>query len=381
VDRDGHGRASSALAVTVIAVTLAAAGAVADGGWGPGWAVVAYLGPVALITVWAVLLVADRVESLQRQLVLAGAVTVTGLVVSVALFVDAMYVSQHDALFTFLLAGYGLVIGGWSALLLGRRALRRLADAERARGDVVAAVSHDLRTPITAMRLLAEAIDDDIIDAGTRHEYLGRMTTHVRALSALIDDLFELSRLEAGDIHWSMQRVRLDSLVEETVDALRPHADAGGVTMRAEVAPGLPPIRGDPERLQRVLFNLIENAIRHTPSGGNVAVRAQPDRRHVQVEVADTGVGIPEDERGSVFEAFYRGRAHAARGDPGAGLGLAISRAIVEAHGGRIWLAGSGPGTRVRFSFPIAGSLGGSGRIARRRRPPDTAARSGARRA
>jgi signal transduction histidine kinase len=342
------------LAAALIAVTVAVAGAWIAYGGEAAVASLRYLGPVAALTVAGVLLVADRVSGLQRQLMAAGAITAAGLGVSVLLFVDAMYISSHDAFFTVLLAGYGLVIGGWSAWLLGRRALRRLAEAERARRDLVAAVSHDLRTPITSLRLLAEAIDDDVVDVDRRQEYLTRMTTHVHALSAMITDLFELSRLEAGDIRWTMQRVQLDALVAETVDALRPHAEAGRVAVRAELDPTLRAARAHPEQLQRVLFNLIQNAIRHTPPDGSVLVRAECTDGEVQIEVADTGEGIPQADRDRVFDAFFRGGVQAARGDAGAGLGLAISRAIVEAHGGRIWLAGSGPGTRVRFSVPRA---------------------------
>jgi signal transduction histidine kinase len=342
------------LVAALAAVALTAAGAGIAHGADSAVAVLEYLGPVAVATVIAVLLVADRVSGLKRQLIAAGVITGVGLGVSVLLFVETMYISGHDALYTMLLAGYGLLIGGWSAWLLGRRAVRGLADAERARRDLIAAVSHDLRTPITSLRLLAEAVDDDIVDADTRHEYLRRMTTHVHALSAMIADLFELSRLEAGDIRWSMQRVRLDALVAETVDALRPHADAGGVAVRTELDPVLHAASAHPEQLQRVLFNLIQNAIRHTPTDGSVVVRAESTDDEVQIEVADTGEGIPDADRDRVFDAFFRSGAQAARGDTGAGLGLAISRAIVEAHGGRIWLAGSGPGTRIRFSLPAA---------------------------
>jgi len=178
------------------------------------------------------------------------------------------------------------------------------------------------------------------------------MSTHITALSALIDDLFELSRLEAGEIAWSMEQVRLDALVEETVDAMRPQAEAKGIAMTAAVPAGLLPARGDPEKLQRVLFNLIQNAIRHTPADGSVSVLAEPAGDHVLVEVADTGAGIAEHDRTRVFEPFFRGGSEAARTRNGAGLGLAISRAIVEAHGGRIWLEDSAGGTRVRFSLP-----------------------------
>jgi signal transduction histidine kinase len=182
------------------------------------------------------------------------------------------------------------------------------------------------------------------------------MRTHIEALSALIDDLFELSRLEAGDISWTLERVALGELVAETVDAMRLQAQAAGVSVEAAIPDDLAAARANPEKLQRVLFNLIQNAIRHSPADGSVVVRASSLGDMVEVEVADTGPGIPPQERELVFDAFYRGDA--ARSTAGAGLGLAVARAIVEAHGGRIWLADDEsaemPGTRVRFSLPLA---------------------------
>jgi signal transduction histidine kinase len=228
---------------------------------------------------------------------------------------------------------------------------REVSDA--ARRALVAAVSHDLRTPITSLRLLAEAVEDEIVDDQTRRAYLERMRTHMSALSSLIDDLFELSRLEAGDISWSLERVPLHDLVGETVEAMRAQADAKGVAVLAEVPGSLSPARANPEKLQRVLFNLIQNAIRHTPADGSVVVRAEQVADAIEVEVADNGDGIAPEERERVFTAFYRGGADAARSTSGAGLGLAVSRAIVEAHGGRIWLAEVAGGTTVRFSLPV----------------------------
>ncbi len=227
--------------------------------------------------------------------------------------------------------------------------------SDRARRDLVAAVSHDLRTPITSLRLLAEAVGDEIVvDSDTRRVYLHRMRTHIDALGALIDDLFELSRLEAGDISWSLERVPLHELVTETVEAMRVQAEAKGIAVLASVPDELAPARANPEKLQRVLFNLIQNAIRHTPADGSVVVRAEPVASGIEVEIADTGTGIAPEERERVFTAFYRGGADAARTGDGAGLGLAVSRAIVEAHGGRIWLADSNGGTTVRFSLRAA---------------------------
>jgi signal transduction histidine kinase len=222
--------------------------------------------------------------------------------------------------------------------------------AESARRNLVAAISHDLRTPITSLRLMADAIEDDLVDADTLARYLATMRTHVTALGAMIDDLFELSRLEAGDLEWSMRKLELGELVQETVAAMQVEATAKGVAVAAELQRLPRPARGDPERLQRVLFNLIRNAIHHTPADGSVTVRAEPAGEWVEVEVADTGGGIAVSERDRVFEPFVRGEAFRPRG--GAGLGMAISRAIVEAHGGRIWLADSDAGTRVRFVIP-----------------------------
>ncbi|HZE04825.1 MAG TPA: HAMP domain-containing sensor histidine kinase, partial [Solirubrobacteraceae bacterium] len=135
--------------------------------------------------------------------------------------------------------------------------------SEAARRHLVAAVSHDLRTPITSLRLLTEAVSDEIVTGEARRGYLDRMRTHIDALSALIDDLFELSRLEAGDISWSLERVALCELVGETVDAMRPEAEARGVAVSASVPESLSLARANPEKIQRVLFNLIQNAIRH----------------------------------------------------------------------------------------------------------------------
>jgi signal transduction histidine kinase len=354
----------------------------------------AILAPLGWLTVLATDRLAvhrRRLGGLRRQFSAIAAVTAAQVALAVALFVALMFVSGHDAFMTILLAAYGAALALWAAQRMGGRALRdleavratlalvgegrrdvatgvtgsdeiarlaaevdamivRLDREERARSALYAAVSHDLRTPITTLRLLATAIDDGVVDASTRREYAARIGTHVRALGALIDDLFELTRLQSGELAWSMERVRLDALLEEAVDAMRPAAEAGSVSVRARLDPELIVPRANPEQLQRVLFNLIQNAIRHTPPDGSVTVTAQAVLDTIQIEVADTGPGIPADQREHVFEPFYRGDE--ARADGGAGLGLAISRAIVEAHGGRIWLADAAEGTRVRFQLP-----------------------------
>jgi signal transduction histidine kinase len=228
---------------------------------------------------------------------------------------------------------------------------RRRDAADAARRNLVASISHDLRTPLAALRLMLAAIEDGVVDDATRDRYLATMHTHVSALGSLVDDLFELSRLEAGDLDWSIRQVELPGLVDETVAAMRVEADAKGVKIAAELQPLPRPARADPERLQRVLFNLIQNGIRHTPADGSVTVRAEPAGDWVEIEVADTGSGIPPAHRERLFEPFVRGAGNG-ESEVGAGLGLALCRAIVEAHGGRIWLADSETGTRVRFVIP-----------------------------
>ena len=392
-------------AALVLTLVAAVAGGLVIGavyGSRDGLLTAAYLfvyGTAALVAVGA-LRRRRRTSPLARQLAGGVALSIglsTGGVVVIAL---AMFLSPHDALVMVVLLAYSGGLAAYSVWALaqgpladvrsvgdglravgeGRRdvaietggcdelaqlagdASRMVAqlaerEAERdasdaARRGLVAAVSHDLRTPLTSMRLLADAIEDELVDDETRRDYLRQMSLHIRALSALVDDLFELSRLEAGDIQWSMQRVRLDELVAETVEAMRAQADAHGVRVSAAVPEHVVVDRADPERLQRVLFNLIQNAIRHTPADGSVTVVAEASSAGIEVEVADTGAGLDPADRSRAFEPFYRGGNGQARPAGATGLGLTICRAIVEAHGGRIWFADAQGGTRVRFSLP-----------------------------
>src|SRR4029077_2195064 len=231
----------------------------------------------------------------------------------------------------FVLAAAGASI---AAALAARLAVeeRSRREVEAARRRLVASVSHDLRTPLASLRLLVESIDDGVVTGETRDRYLGEIRTHVAALSGLIDDLFELSRIEAGDITWTMGQVELRELVGDTVAAMRAPAAARGVALAADLPAHDLIACANAEKLQRVLFNLIQNAIRHTPADGSVTVRARTAAGGVEVEVADDGDGISPADDGKVFDAFYRGGDAAAHGEDGAGLGLAISRAIVEAH-------------------------------------------------
>jgi signal transduction histidine kinase len=390
------------LLVLAAAAAIAAAIVAPAHGAGPALvtaALVAGLGAPALVAAHA-LASRRRFTSLRRQFAFSAAVVVGVILIAVLAASQLMFVSEHDALLvSAIVLGAGLValrvgdlvargvardVGtvstGLEAVGRGERGVRlrstardeigalarsadsmaeQLAEGERARDaseaarrQLVASVSHDLRTPIASLRLLVEAVDDEIVDEATRHRYLATMQTHIGSLSAMIDDLFELSRIEAGDIEWSMRQVELAVLVDETVAAMRPEASARRVDVRSVLDDAPLSARADPEKIQRVLFNLIRNAIRHTPADGSVTVRAEARPQAVQIEVADTGQGISDEDRARVFEPFYRGGDEAARDSEGAGLGLAICRAIVETHGGRIWIGPSEQGTQVRFSLP-----------------------------
>jgi signal transduction histidine kinase len=238
-----------------------------------------------------------------------------------------------------------------SAALAVRLAMeeRGRREVEAMRRQLVAAASHDLRTPLASLRLLVESIDDGVATGETRERYLKEIRTHVAILSDLIDDLFELSRIEAGDISWSLQQVELRDLIDETVAAMRAPAAERRVRVAADLPTEALLAQANAEKVQRVLFNLIQNAIRHTPADGSVTVRARQLGGKVEVEVDDEGEGIPAEAGDRVFEPFYRGDS--ARAEEGAGLGLAISKAIVEAHGGKIWLERGDPGTRIRFTL------------------------------
>jgi signal transduction histidine kinase len=366
-------------------------------GLGAALTSLAILAPLGALTIFLADLLASHglpTGGLRRQLGVLGLLAGAQVAVAVGLFAALMFFSRHDAFFMALAVGYAVLVGVAAARLVARRVLAdldavrsavtevgegtrevripvqgqdelavlasdveamvaKVAAEERARRELVASVSHDLRTPITTLQLISEGLEDGIFEPERIRDQLQLMATHVRALGTLIDDLFELSRLEAGDVQWSMQQVRLDELVHETVEAMRPHADAGRVAVRAELNHRLEPARGNPEQLQRVLFNLIQNAIRHTPADGSVVVRARPaPGPGVEVEVADTGTGIAPELGRRIFEPYVQGPSRVAGANGSAGLGLAIAQAIVTAHGGRIWLADGGPGTRIRFSLP-----------------------------
>ncbi len=234
-------------------------------------------------------------------------------------------------------------------------AIKRL---ETMRRDFVANVSHELRTPLTAIRGYAETLLSGALDDPVRaRSFLGVIDRHSERLSRLIDDLLTLSDLELGKSPLKKEAVLLESLVDEVLEVLGEKAERGKVTFVKELPPGLPLLLGDSDRLQQVLINLADNAVKYTPPGGTVTVAAQisstADVPSVDVSVTDTGGGIPTEELPRLTERFYRVDKARSRELGGTGLGLAIVKHIVQAHGGKLSIASTvNVGTSVRFSVP-----------------------------
>ena len=241
---------------------------------------------------------------------------------------------------------------------------RKLADAqeqaaalERSRRELVAWVSHDLRTPLAGIRAMVEALEDGVVDDdATVARYHAAMRREADRLAGLVDDLFELSRIQAGALSLDLERVGLDELVSDAVAGASIAAAGKGVDLRGDVAVPAPVVRLSTPEMGRVVRNLLDNAIRHTPPGGTIHITAAPDESGTVAEVAvqDGCGGIPEGDLDLVFETAYRGDAARTPGDGGAGLGLAVARGLVEAHDGYISVRNEGDGCRFTVCLPLA---------------------------
>jgi signal transduction histidine kinase len=362
--------------------------------------VAAYAAGAALLvaTVGLALLHVLRGRSVAAQLAVVATATVVSSVAGIVAITVLMMISEHDrnvALTVVLVAG--LVSLGVS-LLLGRRLIaanRALVQAVRAdpfrvprtrlpaelaelahelaaayerldashrreqalessRRELVAWVSHDLRTPLAGLRAMAEALEDEVVvDAATVGRYHGRIRVEVDRLSEMVDDLFELSRIHAGALRLSRQRIGLEDLVAEAIAGTEALAEAKGVRLRGKALPGVP-VEVDASELGRALRNLVVNAIRHTPHDGTIEVLGELQNGMVCVTVIDACGGIPEQDLSRVFDVAFRGEAARTPGG-GAGLGLAIARGIVEAHAGEIGVTNSWPGCRFVVRLPFGG--------------------------
>ncbi len=220
-----------------------------------------------------------------------------------------------------------------------------------ARRELVAAASHDLRTPIASITAMLEAIEDGLAEP---EEYLAPLQDQARRLASLVEDLFELARIDAGALAHELRAISLAPLVESCLRGLEAEARARNIRLEQRIA-DTPAARCAPEEVERVLLNLLTNALHHTPSDGTVAVILAPADDQVQVTVEDTGEGLTAEAARRMFDRFWRGDEARTGGNAGAGLGLAIARGLVEGQGGRIWAEqrDSG-GARVSFTLPVA---------------------------
>jgi len=260
---------------------------------------------------------------------------------------------------------------GYLVILQDLTELRRL---ERTRREFVSNISHELRTPLASLRALADTLRDGALDdPPAAHRFLDRIDGEVDALTQIVAELLELSRIESGRVPIRLCPVPLADVVLPALERLTPQFDRAGLTLAVEIPGDLPPALADVERVQQVITNLVHNALKFTPSGGQVKVTAclceeQPDwlpdyaqetplpssaNRMILVQVSDTGAGIHAHDLPRIFERFYK--ADRARSGGGTGLGLAIAKHIVQAHGGRIFAASrEGTGSTFSFTLPAA---------------------------
>jgi signal transduction histidine kinase len=236
-------------------------------------------------------------------------------------------------------------------MLDASRTRERALDASRR--DLIAGVSHDLRSPIASIRAMSEALEDGVVDDDASvQRYHRAIRVESERLGALVDDLFELSRITAGVLDTDQPCVPLGELVADVVSAAQPAASTKGVRI-ANLLDEIPGVLVPASDLRRVLHNLLDNAVRHTRHGGTIVVDGELVGRTAQVFVTDECGGIPEADLARVFDVAFRGDAARTRDNGGGGLGLAIAKGLLEAHRGSIEIANRAPGCRFTLELPV----------------------------
>jgi signal transduction histidine kinase len=229
----------------------------------------------------------------------------------------------------------------------------QLQEAEQNRADLIAWVSHDLQTPLTSIQAILEALKDGVVeDHQAQQRYLATAQREVRSLSDLIDDLFQLAKIDAGGLTLDYSDNSLSDLISDTLESFSHVAVKENIQLEGSVQPGIDPLYMDAQLIGRVLNNLVSNALQFTPSGGEVKIEAKWEEGEIEVRIRDTGEGIQAKDLPHIFESFYRGEKSRSRKTGGAGLGLAISKGIIQAHGGKIWVE-STPGEGTSFIFRL----------------------------
>lgn len=372
---------------------------------GVGWSELRHLGLLLLIALVATVAATAAARpvlaraSARRRLVVVAALAVIVSLINLGVLTILMSVSNHDATLVSILLVYSSGAGIAAGLVLAKAwgtAVERLAEraqslaagdldtrlgrlgagpeldalaaaldgtaarlkhsldrervGEARRKDLITAVSHDLRTPLASIRAMVEAVDDGVVDdSETLRRYVKEMRTSVESLSLLVDDLFELAQVDAGAIAVESQRIRLEEVVRTALETCGPQASEKGLILETRIDQGEAESLCSP-RLARVLQNLLQNAIRHTPADGTVRMEARRGRNCLELVVEDTGEGISPKALDRVFDPFWRGDA--ARSGNGSGLGLALAKRIVESLGGQIRVQ-SEPARGSRFAIVL----------------------------
>jgi signal transduction histidine kinase len=385
--------------VSITVVVASVYGMSAEESW--DFASIAALGALIVGAAGSSVMWLLRRRSVRMQLVVVSLSAVATVVVGALVAANEMFLSDHDLKALFVIVSASASVGVVSALVSGMRmasASRAIRDSaakmngeplrfehlddaaeefrsigrsleemssrlhearekERAvdasRRELVAWVSHDLRTPLAGIRAMAEALEDGVVtDADTVERYHRNLREEADRLALLVDDLFELSRINAGGLKLEMAKVSLDELVSEALASMSGVARAKGVKLEGRMTTDSAIVELSAAEMTRVLRNLVENAIRHTPTDGSVSIEAGIDRERAFVRVADACGGIPQTDIDRVFDMAFRGEAERSR-DGGGGLGLAIARGIVEAHSGEIRVENQDSGCLFTVTLPL----------------------------
>lgn len=261
----------------------------------------------------------------------------------------------------FLFGGFsGLIIGLWHLKLKLyaaelEKANKELKSLDRMKNDFLSNISHELKTPLISIKGFSELMENG--DLGSLNEQQNKaMNTVIRnseRLGQLIDSILYMSMKQAGKIEYVFNPVNVAEIIDHTVLDMLPHIDKKGVTIEQDVADDLPTINGDMNKLKQVLFNLIDNAIKFTPQGGRITVAARGEDDNLHITVRDTGIGIAKNITPNLFQRFYQADASTTRKYGGTGVGLYISKLIIDAHDGRIWTESEeGVGSTIHVVLP-----------------------------
>lgn len=301
---------------------------------------------------------ADQETGFHTHSLLGVPVSFKGRVIGVLMAVNKIageFTDRDTELLTVLAAQAAVAIENARLLAELQRAYQELNELDRLKSEFITTTSHELRTPLTAIKGYLQLVNRGMFPPDRQAEVLQTVAQHVDTVVYLVNDLLLMQEMQALDLHET--DVDLGTIANLEMQACRERAKAAGIRWVAEIASGVPPVRGDAERLQRMLHNLLDNAIKFSPDGGDVTVRVYAADGHVHLQVSDPGIGIPQEKQARIFERFYRIEQTDRHLFGGLGLGLSIARQIAQEHGGQIDLV-SAPGQGSTFTVKLPARAG-----------------------